>query len=76
MGWEERKTMKASKFSDAKKAFILKQGADGVDDRRDRCDPRHIGCDVLIARTKSARSQGKRQGGGAVWNADAKRTPT
>jgi putative transposase len=36
-GWEERKTMKASKFSlartfgsDAQKAFILKQGADGV----------------------------------------------
>jgi putative transposase len=27
---EERKTMKASKFSDAQKAFILKQGADGV----------------------------------------------
>jgi putative transposase len=27
-GWEERKTMKASKFSDA---FILKQGNDGVD---------------------------------------------
>ncbi|MBB3773320.1 hypothetical protein FHS55_003953 [Angulomicrobium tetraedrale] len=30
LGWEERKTMKASKFSDAQKAFILKQGADGV----------------------------------------------
>jgi putative transposase len=29
-GWEERKTMKASKFSDAQKAFILKQGADGI----------------------------------------------
>ena len=29
-GWEERSTMKASKFSDAQKAFILKQGADGV----------------------------------------------
>jgi putative transposase len=27
---EERKTMKASKFSDAQKAFILKQGADGI----------------------------------------------
>lgn len=25
-----RKTMKASKFSDAQKAFILKQGADGI----------------------------------------------
>ena len=30
MGWEERKTIKSSKFSDAQKAFILKQGADGV----------------------------------------------
>ena len=30
MGWEERKTMKDSKFSDAQKAFILKQGADGM----------------------------------------------
>jgi transposase len=30
LGWEERKAMKASKFSDAQKAFILKQGADGV----------------------------------------------
>ena len=30
MGWEERKTMKASKFSDALKAFILKQGSDGM----------------------------------------------
>jgi putative transposase len=29
-GWEERKTMKALKFSDAQKAFILKQGADGI----------------------------------------------
>jgi len=29
-GWEERKTMKASKFSDAQKAFILKQGSDGI----------------------------------------------
>jgi putative transposase len=29
-GWEERKTMKASEFSDAQKAFILKQGADGT----------------------------------------------
>jgi putative transposase len=27
---EERKTMKASKCSDAQKAFILKQGDDGV----------------------------------------------
>jgi hypothetical protein len=27
---EERKTMKASKPSDAQKAFVLKQGADGV----------------------------------------------
>jgi putative transposase len=26
----ERKTVKASKFSDAQKAFILKQGADGM----------------------------------------------
>ncbi|ESZ10586.1 hypothetical protein X737_31040 [Mesorhizobium sp. L48C026A00] len=24
LGWEERRTMKASKFSDAQKAFILK----------------------------------------------------
>lgn len=30
MGWEERETMKASKFSDAQKAFILKQGMEGV----------------------------------------------
>jgi putative transposase len=29
-GWEERRTMKASRFSDAQKAFILKQGADGI----------------------------------------------
>jgi putative transposase len=29
-GREERKTMKASKFSDAQKAFILKQGGDGI----------------------------------------------
>ena len=29
-GWEERGTIKASKFSDAEKAFILKQGADGI----------------------------------------------
>ena len=29
-GWEERKTMKASQFSDAQKAFILRQGADGI----------------------------------------------
>jgi putative transposase len=29
-GWKERKAMKASKFSDAQKAFILKQGVDGV----------------------------------------------
>jgi putative transposase len=29
-GWEERKTMKAAQFSDAQKAFILKQGNDGV----------------------------------------------
>lgn len=29
-GWEERKTTKASKFSDEQKTFILKQGADGV----------------------------------------------
>jgi hypothetical protein len=27
---EERKAMKASKFSDTQKAFILKQGDDGV----------------------------------------------
>ncbi|MFK4492401.1 putative transposase [Bradyrhizobium sp. USDA 336] len=30
LGWEERWTIKASKFSDAQKAFILKQGNDGV----------------------------------------------
>jgi len=29
-GWEERGTMKASKVSDGQKAFILKQGNDGV----------------------------------------------
>jgi putative transposase len=29
-GWEERKTVKASQFSDAQKAFILRQGRDGV----------------------------------------------
>jgi len=28
--WRERRTMKASKFSDAQKAFILKQGAEGI----------------------------------------------
>src|SRR5262245_54859311 len=28
--WEERRTMKASRFSDAQKAFILKQGNDGI----------------------------------------------
>jgi putative transposase len=30
MAGRERKTMKASKFSEAQKAFILKQGSDGV----------------------------------------------
>jgi len=30
LGWEERKAMKDSKFSDAQKAFILKQGVDGI----------------------------------------------
>lgn len=30
LGWEKQSTMKASKFSDAQKAFILKQGNDGV----------------------------------------------
>ena len=30
MAGRERKTMKASKFTDAQKAFILKQGADGM----------------------------------------------
>ena len=30
LGREERRTIKASKFSDAQKAFILKQGSDGV----------------------------------------------
>jgi putative transposase len=29
-GWEKRKTTKASKFSEAQKARILKQGSDGV----------------------------------------------
>lgn len=29
-GLEEAETMKTSKFSDTQKAFILKQGADGV----------------------------------------------
>ena len=29
-GWEERNAMKASRFSDAQKAFILRQGADGM----------------------------------------------
>ena len=29
-GWEERRAIKASRFSDAQKAFILKQGADGM----------------------------------------------
>jgi hypothetical protein len=35
-GWEERRAMKASRFSGAQKAFILKHGADGmpVADRR------------------------------------------
>jgi hypothetical protein len=28
--WDERKTMKSSQFSDAQKAFILRQGNDGV----------------------------------------------
>lgn len=30
LGWEERKTIKVSKFSAAQKAFILKQGAGGI----------------------------------------------
>ena len=30
LGWEGAEPMKASKFSDAQKAFILKQGAEGV----------------------------------------------
>jgi len=34
-GWEERRAMKASKFSDAQKAFILKQGDDGAPERID-----------------------------------------
>lgn len=29
-GWEERRTTKASSFSDAQKAFILEQGCDGI----------------------------------------------
>jgi putative transposase len=29
-GGEERRAMKASRFSDAQKAFILKQGVDGM----------------------------------------------
>jgi hypothetical protein len=29
-GWEEQGAMKASKFSDAQKAFILKQGEVGL----------------------------------------------
>jgi len=29
-GWEERRSMKASTFSDAQKAFILKQCGDGM----------------------------------------------
>jgi putative transposase len=29
-GWEERRATKAWRFSDAQKAFILKQGADGM----------------------------------------------
>jgi len=29
-GWEEGNAMKASRFSDAQKAFILRQGADGM----------------------------------------------
>jgi hypothetical protein len=30
LGWEERRTMKASNFSESQTAFILMQGADGV----------------------------------------------
>jgi hypothetical protein len=30
LGWEERRAIKTSRFSDAQKAFILKQGADGI----------------------------------------------
>jgi putative transposase len=30
LGWGERRTIKAPRFSDAQKAFVLKQGADGV----------------------------------------------
>lgn len=29
-GWEERQAMKASKISDAQKAFIIRQGEDGT----------------------------------------------
>lgn len=29
-GWEERKTITASRFSEAQNAFTLKQGADGI----------------------------------------------
>jgi len=43
--WEERKAMKASQFSDAQKAFILKQSADGLPvadiRRRTGIRPRH-----------------------------------
>jgi putative transposase len=34
--------MKASKFSDAQNAFILKQGSDGVP-VADKCDSPHLG---------------------------------
>jgi len=30
LGWEERRAMKTSKFSDAHKAFIVKEGADDI----------------------------------------------
>ena len=30
LGWKEQNAVKASNFSDAQKAFILKQGADGI----------------------------------------------
>jgi len=30
LGWEEQLAMKASKFSDAQKAFIIRQGEDGT----------------------------------------------
>ena len=29
-GWDGAKSMKASKFTDAQKAFILKQGEEGI----------------------------------------------